>query len=455
MKIAIISQPHDTLYPVKHNSSEYWSQQVAQRLKKSAEITLFGRRDKNQHRPSFSKAGVHYRFIRSHINRFFTNPERTSSLFYGVTYGIKIGLILQREQFDIVHIHGFSNLVTLIRALNPRIRILLHTNQAPQKQRSKKLKAAYITQCDLIVSNSKKLRDLLRSDYPQFSNRFTYIYNGVDSARFYPTNTAGKAINQQPASEHKMLYATRVSMARQFGLSRSNIKEIDQTHFATIVPTPNSRDARQAQTILYVGDLTPEQGVHDLIDAFAQISAHFPQIKLELIGSTNPAIVPSNIIPALTPLYIGDYLEHLKKRIPKHLKKRIVFHKPLAQAELISRYQACNLVIHAGYSGGYNMSLAEAGACGKPVIATTALINADIVRDGETGFVVEPGEVYLLAQAIGILLQDVKEQARMGQNGRVRVKYLFEWDQVAITTISIYRYLLEPQQTPMVAASTI
>ncbi|HFC12786.1 MAG TPA: glycosyltransferase, partial [Anaerolineae bacterium] len=200
--------------------------------------------------------------------------------------------------------------------------------------------------------------------------------------------------------------------------------------------------------------LTPENGVHDLIDAFGQIAPHFPQVRLSLIGKTNTATA-SHADPALRSHYVGNYLEQLHKRIPKHLKKRVNFYKSPSEAELVAHYQACNLVVHAGYGGGYNMSLAEAGACGKPVIGTTALSNADIVRDGETGFTIAPGEVYLLAQAMGILLQDVKEQARMGQNGRVRVKYLFEWEQIATTTLSIYRYLLEPQQTQVMVSPTM
>jgi glycosyltransferase involved in cell wall biosynthesis len=64
----------------------------------------------------------------------------------------------------------------------------------------------------------------------------------------------------------------------------------------------------------------------------------------------------------------------------------------------------------------------EAMAVGKPVIATRIGGLTDIVADGETGILVQPGHVDELAQAITRLLDDDELRQQMGQNGRERVR---------------------------------
>ena len=71
-------------------------------------------------------------------------------------------------------------------------------------------------------------------------------------------------------------------------------------------------------------------------------------------------------------------------------------------------------MIHAG---GIN-SLLEAMSCGRPVVVSGSHGVADYIRHGETAMVVEPGQPSDLAAAIGRLLSDPVEAARLGANAR-------------------------------------
>jgi glycosyltransferase involved in cell wall biosynthesis len=63
----------------------------------------------------------------------------------------------------------------------------------------------------------------------------------------------------------------------------------------------------------------------------------------------------------------------------------------------------------------------EAGACRKPVVATNVGGIPEVIEDGVTGFLVEPGDVNGLAERVAHLADDPLMRARMGAAGRARV----------------------------------
>ena len=74
---------------------------------------------------------------------------------------------------------------------------------------------------------------------------------------------------------------------------------------------------------------------------------------------------------------------------------------------------------------GTPVSLIEAAAAGRPVVATAVGGTGSVVRSGETGFLVPPGDVEVIAAALVRLLSDVGLAKRFGQAGRDHVKERF------------------------------
>ncbi len=81
-----------------------------------------------------------------------------------------------------------------------------------------------------------------------------------------------------------------------------------------------------------------------------------------------------------------------------------------------------------GDSEGTPVVVLEAGASGLPVVSTRHAGIPDVVLDGETGFLVEEGDVDGMAQAMIRLAQDPQLAAKMGQAGRKRVEEHFSMD---------------------------
>ncbi len=89
------------------------------------------------------------------------------------------------------------------------------------------------------------------------------------------------------------------------------------------------------------------------------------------------------------------------------------------------------------------LSVLEAMASGTPVVASRLDALPEVVRDGETGFLVTPGDVDELRHRVAQLLGDRALAARMGQRGREVVLEQFTWDRCARRCLAAYDELLD------------
>ena len=79
---------------------------------------------------------------------------------------------------------------------------------------------------------------------------------------------------------------------------------------------------------------------------------------------------------------------------------------------------------------GFGVALAEASACGLPVIAGQSGGLAEAVHDGETGLVVNPDDPEAVATALKRLVSDQLFARRLGQAGRKAIETYYNWDRV-------------------------
>lgn len=86
---------------------------------------------------------------------------------------------------------------------------------------------------------------------------------------------------------------------------------------------------------------------------------------------------------------------------------------------------------------GFGNVLVEAMICKKPLVGWNHSGLPELIKDGENGFLVEFGNITLLADAIGRLLKEKKLREEMGENGFVMVKQKFDMD-VALHQLEEY-----------------
>jgi len=95
------------------------------------------------------------------------------------------------------------------------------------------------------------------------------------------------------------------------------------------------------------------------------------------------------------------------------------------------------------WNEGFGLSLVEAMAAGKPVVATRVGAVPDIVRHGQDGWIVEPEDVASLADGIARLLRDPSAARRMGQTAQERVREAFSLARMADQVEAVYHELVK------------
>jgi glycosyltransferase involved in cell wall biosynthesis len=124
-------------------------------------------------------------------------------------------------------------------------------------------------------------------------------------------------------------------------------------------------------------------------------------------------------------------------RIGEHM----TFAESVDQKTLLGFYSDCDVLVLPSKTEGWGLSLMEAMACGKPVVASRAGGIPELVRDGTDGILVRSGDVRGLADSIVKLLADPDLRAKMGNEGRKRVQE-FSWDETAKVVLREYESAL-------------
>jgi glycosyltransferase involved in cell wall biosynthesis len=115
------------------------------------------------------------------------------------------------------------------------------------------------------------------------------------------------------------------------------------------------------------------------------------------------------------------------------------------QEQVASFFAAFDAFILPSANEGTPVTAIEALAAGKPVVATRVGGIPDVVRDGEDGFLVAPGDVEALADRLAQLATDEKLRARMGEAARARVRERYSVERLVDDVDRLYRSLLEAE----------
>jgi len=155
--------------------------------------------------------------------------------------------------------------------------------------------------------------------------------------------------------------------------------------------------------ILYVGVLIHLKGVHFLLESFARIAGEIKDMKLVLIGKAND----------------GGYAETLMKLTARlGLDQRVTFMGAMPQSELAEFMARAKVLVLPSLSEGLGRVLLEAMACGTPVIGSAVGGIPEIIQEGETGFLIPPGDVGALAGRLKWILQHPDKATQIGESAR-------------------------------------
>lgn len=179
--------------------------------------------------------------------------------------------------------------------------------------------------------------------------------------------------------------------------------------------------------ILYVGQVGRRKGVHDLLRAVRRLLDEGLAIELTVVG----------------PSQLEGELEAARALATElGLDGPVRFTGALTGEALYERFRAHDLFALPSYNEGLPAVLYEAGAFGLAVVTTPVGAIPDLVRDGENGLIVLPGEVDALTAALRRLATDGDLRARLGARLKLDVD-AFHPDRAAAKVVAAARELLE------------
>jgi glycosyltransferase involved in cell wall biosynthesis len=117
------------------------------------------------------------------------------------------------------------------------------------------------------------------------------------------------------------------------------------------------------------------------------------------------------------------------------------------QEDVAPFYAAFDALVLPSSNEGTPVSAIEALAAGRPVVATRVGGVPDVVKEGEDGFLVDPGATDDLADRLAQLARDPALRERMGRAGRERVLPRYAVDRLVDDVDSLYRSLLRQRRT--------
>lgn len=148
--------------------------------------------------------------------------------------------------------------------------------------------------------------------------------------------------------------------------------------------------------------------------------------------------------PEANCVFVGDgpmrpALERLVAELG--LRDRVAFIGYVRAADLPSLYARAQLLLLPSVSEAMPLVALEAMACGTPVLATRIAGLPTIVRDYETGVLVDPGDIAQMTLALRLLLRDTALLAEMSAEARRMIQQRFMWTAVAAEYVRLYRSL--------------
>ncbi len=198
----------------------------------------------------------------------------------------------------------------------------------------------------------------------------------------------------------------------------------DETAALASAGQPNGRPI----TILFVGHLSFAKGFYDLMLAVPEVVRRTDgRVRFRFAGERITLEQERNILAH--EVSSRDDLAEVEREV----ERLIVAHaERLEFVGLVSGEAKRNLFAQAdiftlpSYSEGFSMAMLEALTVGLPVVVTPVGAHGEVIRDGEHGFIVTPGDSAALADRIARLALDNDKRRRMQQENRVYVEQTFD-----------------------------
>ncbi|MBI1878055.1 MAG: glycosyltransferase family 4 protein [Chloroflexi bacterium] len=293
--------------------------------------------------------------------------------------------ILQREAFDVIHLH---------EPLTPSITwwALLHARTLPQAvtvgtfhayhecpnwlyTRGRPIFGKFFRRLDSLIAVSAAAYNFA---YQMFPGDYRIIPNGIDLNRF------GRHSRLAPC------------------------------------------DSVQATTILFVGRLDKRKGFANLLEAFIKLKPDCPHLRLQVVGPFTPReCAPYQEIVRAEHVTDVEFVGYVSpEALPNFYHRADIFCAPSIGFE------------------SFGIVLLEAMAAGLPIVASDIAGYRSLLTHGQEGLLAPPGQTDALAAALRQLLDQPQQRREIGRRGRLKANQ-YSWDTIVDKILDVYLDTIE------------
>lgn len=240
----------------------------------------------------------------------------------------------------------------------------------------------FLKRANLILVPSPRQAKIVQNNYGIAKGKVKIIFNGVDTALF-----RGDLLTQE--------------LRQKLGI-------------------PNN-----SPVLLFAARLVEEKGAQIVIEALPDILKTFPQTVLVIVGD-------------------GEYLDALKQLSDGlKLTKQVVFTGSVDFNSLPLYFNLGDIFINSTLrENGYDLTLLEAMACRKAVIASNIGSNPTVIQSGKDGALIKTGDIKELSDVVTDLLEDRDKRLQLGINGRRKIEDYFSQRAVSKQLMDIFNQLV-------------
>jgi polysaccharide biosynthesis protein VpsI len=300
------------------------------------------------------------------------------------------------------------------------IRAILGLVQTVYYLTFKKIDFAHVHGSDIVSSSRKSIYiQILRL----FGRKIIYHFHGASFMEYYRSASQRTQSRMRALFEKVDIVICLSESWRQYITDiapRANIKVVpNATHLPELCVKQNLDDLVH---LTFLGLIGERKGLFDLLRVVRRLIDNDLKIKLSIGGNGENDRLQATI----KSLKLNDSVNFLgwisEKQRDKLLRETDVFVLP-------------------SYGEGMPMSILEAMSYSVPVVSTTVGGIPELVLDGETGFLIEPGDLDALYEKLKCLIQDKELRKKFGRKGRLVIENRFNIDLVSQKIKQIYNFI--------------
>lgn len=211
---------------------------------------------------------------------------------------------------------------------------------------------------------------------------------------------------------------TQSVVQRMIGTDQPNVVAYPPTdRFGDAVDesTIKERGKKKVLRILFLGNLIERKGLHTLLEAIRSLPRS--NFQLDVIGSLTSE-----------PKYVKQIQEFITKN---HLSSFVFLHDSLNNQPLIEKLKNAHVLVVPSSYEGFGIVYLEGMCFGLPAIGTTAGAAGEIIEDGVTGYLIQPGDAQGLASRLEVLNEKRDLLLQMSLAARSRYLRQPKWNETA------------------------